>query len=88
MEWLALDVGKKALWVVVQTAGPLLAIGLLVGLLISIFQAMTQIQEMTLTFIPKMIAIAIGFVILGPWILEILIRFTASIISGLPEMVR
>lgn len=88
MEWVVLDVGKKALIVAFQTAGPILAIGLIVGLIVSIFQAMTQIQEMTLTFIPKMIAIAIGFMILGPWILETLVRFAASMISGLPNMVR
>ncbi|SVB33285.1 uncharacterized protein METZ01_LOCUS186139 [marine metagenome] len=67
-------------------ATPLLGTTLLVGLAVGIFQAVTSIQEMTLTFIPKMAVVAIMLIILTPWFLDVLIRFTQEIIYQIPFM--
>ena len=79
---------KEALWVTLLVASPMLGFALFVGLLISIFQAVTQIQEMTLTFVPKIIAVFITIMICGPWMLRKLIDFTTTLISEIPTLVR
>jgi flagellar biosynthetic protein FliQ len=66
---------------------PLLLVGLVVGLLVSIFQAVTQIQEMTLTFIPKVLALGVVLVVAGPWMLGQLITYTANLYTSIPTMV-
>ena len=68
--------GREALITVLLIASPLLGIALLTGVIISIFQAVTQIQEMTLTFVPKIIVVILALVIFGPWILRIMLNFT------------
>ena len=65
---------------------PLLLAGLVVGLVISVFQAITQIQEMTLSFIPKILAVAIVAVVLGPWMLDQMVTYTTELYSGIPEL--
>jgi flagellar biosynthetic protein FliQ len=62
----------------VLLAGPLLAVSLVVGLVVSIFQAVTQVNEMTLTFVPKVIAIFAVLIVLGPWMLQMLLSYTAN----------
>lgn len=76
-------IGKEALQTVLLVAAPPLGLGLLVGLIISIFQATTQIQEQTLTFIPKIVAVLVSIVIFGPWMLRVIISFTESIYLNL-----
>jgi flagellar biosynthetic protein FliQ len=66
---------------------PLLLVGLVVGLLVSIFQAVTQIQEMTLTFIPKVLALGLVLMIAGPWMLGQLITYTENLYTGIPGLV-
>ena len=66
----------------------MLGFGLLVGLLVSIFQAVTQINEMTLTFVPKIIAVAVAFAIFLPWILRLLVAFTVQLIQMFPDLVQ
>jgi flagellar biosynthetic protein FliQ len=66
---------------------PLLLAGLVVGLIVSVFQAVTQIQEQTLAFIPKIIAIAAVLVILGPWMLNQLLGYTTELWGGIPQIV-
>ncbi len=68
-------------------AAPLLLIALGVGLVVSIMQSVTQIQEQTLTFVPKLILVGGAFIVGMPWLLQILIKFTSSIIRGIPAMV-
>ena len=68
-----LDIGRDALWMSVLLAGPLLGAALAVGLLIGIFQAATQIQEMTLSFIPKLLALVIALFVGGPWMIQVLV---------------
>lgn len=76
-----------ALKIALYIAGPLLLATLTVGLLISIFQAATQINEMTLSFIPKLLAVAITVVLIGPWLLTTLIDYFRSVLTGLPGLV-
>ena len=79
-------VARETLMTVLYITAPLLGTTLLVGLAVGIFQAVTSIQEMTLTFIPKMAVVAIMLIILTPWFLDILISFTQEIIYQIPFM--
>lgn len=80
--------GRDALLTVLLVAGPMIGIGLLVGLIISIFQATTQIQEQTLTFAPKILAILVSGVIFGPWMLRTMVDFSERLISRAHEFIR
>ena len=80
--------GQHALYVAILVAAPLLLTALAVGLLIGVIQAATQINEMTLSFIPKLIAMAVVALITGPWMLRTLVQFTRQLIEGLPGTVK
>lgn len=67
---------------------PVLSVSLIVGLLVSLFQAVTQIQEFTLTFVPKMIAVFITIFFLAPWMGKVIINFTINLIDKLPQLVK
>ena len=82
-----LDVGRDALWMTVLLAGPLLGAALAVGLLIGIFQAATQIQEMTLSFIPKLLALVVALFIAGPWMIQVLVTFSKRLITVIPGLI-
>ena len=82
-----LDVGRDALWMTVLLAGPLLGAALAVGLLIGIFQAATQIQEMTRSFIPKLLALVVALFIAGPWMIQVLVTFSKRLITGIPGLI-
>jgi len=69
-------------------AAPMLLAGLIVGLLVSMFQAATQINEMTLVFIPKMLAVGLALLIFFPWMLQLMIDFTQQVFSNLPIFAR
>ena len=71
---------REALVTVLLVSGPILGLGLLVGLLVSIFQATTQIQEQTLTFIPKIVVVLISIIIFGPWMLRVML--TLPVVCG------
>jgi flagellar biosynthetic protein FliQ len=79
---------KQTLYTVLTVAGPLLAAGLLIGILVSIFQTVTQIREMSLTFVPKIIGVMITLAIFAPWMASSLIDFTMSIFHHLPRFVQ
>ncbi len=81
-----LTVGRDALWLAVLLAAPLLLSALVVGLLIGIFQAATQIQEMTLSFIPKLLALVIALFVAGPWMLQVVVTFTQRLIMDIPSL--
>jgi len=68
-------VARQTIWVIVKTSVPLLLVSMIVGLIISLFQTLTSIQEQTLTFVPKLIAIMIGLMLLGNWILTNIVSF-------------
>ena len=78
-----LDLAREALQTMLFIAGPLLFIALVVGLLVSIFQALTQINEATLTFVPKILAIGGALMILGPWMLRVMTGFTQNLFENL-----
>ena len=78
-----LYLAKEALTAALMIGGPILGASLLVGLLVSIFQAMTQIQEQTLTFIPKILAIALVLLLLGPWMLDVLTGYATNLFTEL-----
>lgn len=84
---MVLDIGRDALWVIALIASPLLLSALGVGLLVGMIQAATQIQEMTLTFIPKLIVLALALLIAGPWMLGVLTDFTINLIQSIPELI-
>jgi flagellar biosynthesis protein FliQ len=75
-----IDIVRQTFWVVVQIAGPLLLVIMIVGLLVSILQSVTQIHDMTLTFVPKMFVFVLSFIFLLPWILKIIIKYTHEVL--------
>lgn len=80
--------GREAILLTLMLALPMLGLGLIVGLTVSIFQAVTSIQEMTLTFIPKIIAIMTALLFFSPWMLEKMITYTRGIIINIPNYIR
>ncbi len=80
--------GRSALELTLALAGPVLLFGLIAGLVVSVFQALTQINEITLTFIPKIAATAAALVLFGPWMLARLVAFTTTLFQSLPSYVR
>ncbi len=83
---LVIDLGREALWVVVLIAGPLLGIALVVGLLIGIIQAATSINEMTLSFIPKIAALVAVLVLFGSWQVSVIVDFTRKLYERIPTL--
>jgi len=83
---MVVSIGREALTVTLMVAGPMLAFGLIIGLVISIFQAVTQINEMTLTFIPKILAVALALVVFLPWMINMLTDFTRHMYALIPTL--
>ncbi|GIP52249.1 MULTISPECIES: flagellar biosynthesis protein FliQ [Paenibacillus] len=77
----------QAVYTVLKVSAPMLIIGLVVGLIVSIFQATTQIQEQTLAFVPKIVAVLLALLMFGPWILTTLVDFTYSIFNNLSSYI-
>lgn len=84
---LVIQIGQEALMVVLLVSAPMLGLGLAVGLAVSVFQATTSIQEQTLAFIPKIIAVFVAVLIFGPWMLRIMLEFFSGIFTGLPSRI-
>jgi flagellar biosynthetic protein FliQ len=82
-----LDIGRQALWLAVLLAGPMLGVALAVGLFIGVIQAATQIQEMTLSFIPKLLALVVVLFVVGPWMLRIIVTFSERLFMDIPVLV-
>ncbi len=82
-----LELAQRSVAITLMISAPILGLGLLVGLIVSVFQAATQIQEMTLTFVPKIIAVAVAIVIFGPWMLRSMVSFTSKLLTSLPNLV-
>ena len=79
-------IGREALQVTLLVAAPMLAFGLVVGLVISIFQAVTQINEMTLTFVPKILAVSLALLLFLPWIINTLTDFARHMFALIPQL--
>lgn len=84
---LAIQIGREALSMVMLVSAPMLGLGLIVGVLVSIFQATTQIQEQTLAFIPKIIAVFVAILVFGPWMLSLMVDYTRQIFQTIPQMI-
>ncbi len=85
---MVLDLAREALTVALMLAGPLLGVAMAVGLAVSVIQAVTSIQEQTLSFVPKLLAVGLTFLVLLSWMLQIIMKFTSEILVGLPDLVR
>ena len=81
------NLASQAMSLALKIAGPLLLVALVIGLLVSIFQAVTQIQEQSLTLIPKIVGVAVVIVVLGPWMLGQLVAYTTALYASIPTMV-
>jgi len=86
-EEFVLYIGREALVTVLLVAAPMLASALLVGLLVSIFQATTQIQEQTLAFVPKIVAVLLSIVVFGPWMYSVLTQFATDLLSNIHQFI-
>ena len=82
----AIQISREAMIITLLISAPMLGFGLIVGLFVSIFQAVTQINEMTLTFIPKILAVAAALAISLPWMIRTLVDFTTNLMNQLPNM--
>lgn len=76
------DIARTALYLIIKTAAPLLLISLVIGLIVSIFQTATSIQEQTLTFVPKIVCVFLGIMLFGNWILTEIVEFMTILWSG------
>lgn len=80
-------IGQQALWVTMLIAAPLLLSALAVGLLVGMFQAATQINEMTMSFIPKLLVVVAALVIAGPWMLGVIVNYTQDLMAQIPSLI-
>ena len=84
----AIDIAREVVWVIVKTSAPMLIVSLVVGLIISIFQTITSIQEQTLTFVPKFIAIMAVMVLAGGWILNSMSDLFVQLVQSIPQYIK
>jgi flagellar biosynthetic protein FliQ len=82
-----INLATQAMTLALKIAGPILLVGLIVGLLVSIFQAVTSIQEQSLSFIPKIVAVAVLIVVLGPWMLGQLVAYAQNLYLSIPQLI-
>jgi len=87
-EDLIIKLGQEAMKVTAMIAGPMLIATLVIGLIVSVFQALTQINGATLTFIPKMIVVALVIVLAGPWMMDVMTNYTVHLFENIATMVR
>jgi flagellar biosynthesis protein FliQ len=87
-EMMIIDLGRKTLMMVLILSGPMLVLSLVVGLIVSVFQAATQINEMTLTFIPKLVAMGLALLVFLPWMLQLFKGFFVELLEMIPSMLR
>ncbi len=80
-------IGQQALWVTMMLASPLLLSALAVGLLVGMFQAATQINEMTMSFIPKLLVLVAALVVAGPWMLGVIVNYTHQLMEQIPSLI-
>lgn len=85
---MVVDVARETIWVILKCAMPMLLVSLAIGLIVSIFQTITSIQEQTLTFVPKLLGIFIVLVLAGGWILNNIVTYAINLYSRFPEFIR
>lgn len=82
------SIARETIQVVLLISVPVLVAGMAVGLVVSVFQAVTQIQEMTLAFVPKVIVVFLVLLLLSPWMMSVMMGFTSKIFTGIPTYIR
>lgn len=82
-----MSMGRHAMEVTLMIAAPMLLVALIIGLVVSIFQAATQINEQTLSFIPKLVGIFVALVVAGPWMLSVMLDYMREVFNGIPMLV-
>eukprot|EP01133_Synstelium_polycarpum_P022618 gene22618-27130_t len=82
-----MTLGRQAMEITLMVAAPMLLVALIIGLVVSIFQAATQINEATLSFIPKLVGIFIAIVVAGPWMLSVMLDYMRQVFTGIPNLV-
>ena len=82
-----ITIGQQAMWVTMLISAPLLLSALAVGLLVGMFQAATQINEMTMSFIPKLLVMVAALVVAGPWMLAVIVNYTRQLIEQIPSLI-
>jgi len=87
-EQFAIDIARSAFITALEIGGPLLGVSLGIGMLVSIFQAVTQINEQTLSFVPKILTVSAALALLGPWMATTLIGYMVNIFNSLPQLAR
>ncbi len=79
---------QDALWITLLVSGPILVVSLVIGMLVSVFQAMTQINEVTMTFVPKILGVFAVSALVGPWMIGTMVDYTTRLLSTLPDLAR
>ncbi len=85
---LVIGLAAEAIKVALLLAAPMLLVGLAIGLIVSIFQAVTQIQEMTLTFVPKIVAVMVALIVALPWMINLMVTYTQKLFNTIPMYIR
>jgi len=83
-----INIARNTLWVIIETSMPLLLVSMVVGLIISLFQTLTSIQEQTLTFVPKLLAIFVALMIMGSWLLNTIVEYMTQLWSNFSQYIR
>jgi flagellar biosynthetic protein FliQ len=84
---LVVDLARNAIMLALLIAGPMLVVALIVGLTVSVLQAVTQIQEQTLAFVPKLVGVSAVFLIALPWVIQLLVKYTTELFRSLPSLI-
>ena len=84
---LVVDLARNAIMLALLIAGPMLVVALLVGLTVSVLQAVTQIQEQTLAFVPKLVGVSVVFLLALPWVMQLLVKYTTELFRSLPSLI-
>ena len=83
-----INIARNTLWVIIETSMPLLLISMVVGLIISLFQTLTSIQEQTLSFVPKLLAIFIALMLMGSWLMNTIVQYMTQLWSNFSQYIR
>ena len=84
---LVTDLARHALMVALLVSAPMLLVAITIGLIVSVFQTVTQIQEQTLSFVPKLVAVAVVFLVALPWIMQLMVQYTVELFRSLPNLI-
>jgi flagellar biosynthetic protein FliQ len=84
---LVVDLARNAIMLALLISGPMLVVALIIGLSVSVLQAVTQIQEQTLAFVPKLVGVSAVFLIALPWVLQLLVKYTTELFRSLPSLI-